>query len=539
MKNAQLATFMSHAWDEVLQCMTKHPEELVNFQANYWLDYMRFITEGTAPPGACETNSANALDEHAAWDENIYFRFIKQAYGLQSDHIKNLVKAITEGENERFRNRVEFFSDQMLEALSPLNFPLTNPQIVEMMLEGKGLNLLQGTGKFIEDLTDQHTEESDFVISKNIACTPGRVVYQNDLMQLIEYTPTTKKIFEYPLLIVSHFINKYYIFDLQQENSLVKWLVDNGFHVFITSWVNPNESHRHKGFTDYIFDGAYQAMEVISKLTGTENINLVGYCISGTLLGCLLGYLAKKKDTRVKSATFLTTLFDFSNPGQLGGFIDRKQIDFLEDLMNKEGFLDGRLLKNIFNSLRPKELIWSGYVTQYLKGDQLKPHDIRFWSSDPVNVPQKVLSYFLTNGYLENAFIKKNALTIGDEKLDLSRIDTPTYFLAAKSDNIVPWEGCFKSQQQLNGPVRFVLTNSGHVGGVINPPSRHKYSFLATDKKYKSPATYLRYAPSTPGSWWTDWLAWLSTHGGNLKTPPRSKNAALEHAPGSYMRNRL
>jgi polyhydroxyalkanoate synthase len=360
-------------------------------------------------------------------------------------------------------------------------------------------------------------------------------------MQLIQYEPTTKKVFQYPLLLVAPFINKYYVFDLQKDNSLVKWLVDKGFRVFVTSWVNPTSEHRDKQFSDYFFEGVLEAVQLIKQMTEVDRLNVVGYCISGTLLGCILAYLAKKNDSSVNSATFFTTLFDFSDSGQLGSFIDEKYIVSLENVIQKTGYLDGSLLKSLFNGLRARNLIWSPFITQYLNGERQKPFDLFAWASDPVNVSEKVISFYLRNGYLNNLFIKPNQVEFGDESLDFSKITTPSYFLAAQDDHIVPWNACYISQKILKGPVRFVLTKSGHVAGVINHPKRKKYSFLASNKKFKNSKEYLENALNREGSWWNDWHKWLKKFSGNL-IPLDYSNfyPAITYgdAPGSYILKR-
>lgn len=542
------AHYLIEAWSELAEYLLQHPEKLVSSQLKYWQSYLNLCQELSNNTEPSKDNDVyfDKRFQYIDWQNNLIFNFIKCTYLLLSQHVDNLANDLDD-KNEKIVKKFRFFTRQFIDSIAPTNFVNTNPEVLSKTLETNGTNLIDGFKRFQEDLKQgkdllhiNMIDSDSFKLGENIACTPGKVIYQNDLMQLIQYTATTETIYQYPLLIIPPWINKYYILDLRQENSLVKWLVDQGFTVFLISWVNPTPDHKEKEFSDYMFEGPLTALKMINQITGSKKTNILGYCIGGTLLGCMLAYLAqKKRDLNILSATFLTTLFDFSEPGELGTFIDEKQISLLEEYMKKKGYLDGRVLASVFNALRANDLIWSSFVSSYLKGQKPKPFDLLYWNSDSTNIPERVHGFYLRNMYLYNYLIQPGGVKIADVSLDLSKISTPSYFLAAQDDHIVPWKSCYQSQRILKGLVKFVLAGSGHVAGVINPPHKKKYGYWTNNTKHKDAEKFLITATFHEGSWWNDWGKWLKKYSGRLCSANRLYSNArevLENAPGSYVK---
>jgi polyhydroxyalkanoate synthase len=443
--------------------------------------------------------------------------------------------------------KLRFFTRQFINATSPTNFASINPEIISKTVENNGINLLTGFKNFIDDLQQgkglldiKITDPDGFKLGENIACTPGKVVYQNDLMQLIQYTATTEKVYELPLLIIPPWINKYYILDLQPENSFVKWIVDQGYTVFIISWANVTSEHREKQFADYMREGPLAALKIIKKISKANNVNVLGYCIGGTLLACMLSYLAKKTNSYVKSATFLTTLLDFSEPGDLGLFTNKSHIEIIEKLMLPKGYLDGHVMAAIFNTLRANDLIWSSFINNYLKGQNPKPFDLLYWNADPTNIPEHVHRFYLKNMYLHNNLIKPGEIKLANTPIDLSDITLPSYFLAAQDDHIVPWTSSYMGKKYFSGSTKFVLTGSGHVAGVINPPNRNKYHYWTNNTITDVPEKYLEKATYHEGSWWNDWIKWIKKYSGKkCSVGDLNLIKSIEDAPGSYVKVRL
>lgn len=532
------------SWSELTKCLVQNPEKLVNSQLNYWNDYQHLYQDLSEEH---KTDSDKRFN-HAEWHSNALLNFIKKSYFLLSKHIENLINNISENENNNIAKKLRFFARQYLDAISPTNFAHINPEVLAKIAETNGENIATGFKQLLEDLQQGNgqlnikmTDMDLFKVGENIACTPGKIVYQNDVMQLIQYTATTDTVYQFPLLIIPPWINKYYILDLQQENSLVKWLVDQGFTLFMISWVNPTSQHKEKQFSDYLFEGPFTALKIIKKITSEKQVNVLGYCIGGTLLGCMLAYFSKKHNSSIRSATFVTSLLDFSEPGELGVFIDEKQINQLEEHMKVKGYLDGRVMASVFNALRANDLIWSSFVNHYLKGQKPKPFDLLYWNSDSTNIPADVHSFYLRNMYLNNLLIQKNKLKLADVPLDLSKVKVPSYFLAALDDHIVPWSTCFKGSQSLGEQPKFVLTSSGHVAGVINPPHQKKYGYWTNDKKNQTSENFIANATFTEGSWWNDWVTWLKQYAGEMQPSQQikiQKKKIIEDAPGSYVKIR-
>lgn len=533
-------SYLVDTWNDLVKCLSQNSSELSHHQLNYWQDYLKL-----------QHNFSLSPDEHIdkrfkyqEWQENVLFNFIKQSYLLISRHIKTTIADLIKNEDEAVARKLQFLSQQLIDAMAPTNFANLNPEVLAKITETNGENLLSGYKNLLEDMQQGRslfniklTDTNSFKLGDNIGFTPGKVVFQNDVMQLIQYNAATESVYQYPLLIIPPWINKYYILDLQPENSLVKWLVDQGITVFMISWVNASSKQRDKQFSDYMHEGPLAALKVMQKITGKKKSNVLGYCIGGTLLSCTLAYLAQKNNISINSATFLTTLLDFSEPGELGTFSDEKQISIIEKMMVEKGYFDGNIMGAIFNSLRVNDLIWSAFVNQYLKGQKPKPFDLLYWNSDATNIPEHVHSYYLRNMYLENNLIQRGKMIFSGMPIDLGLVTTPSYFLAAQDDHIAPWMSCFKSQQYFAGIKKFVLTTSGHVAGVINPPRANKYGYWDCDKNISEADKYLAKAVFHKGSWWPDWMNWLKQYSGEMRLASELKaSKKIEDAPGSYVR---
>jgi polyhydroxyalkanoate synthase len=385
------------------------------------------------------------------------------------------------------------------------------------------------------------TDAKAFELGVNIATTPGKVVFQNDLMQLIQYEPATKKQWKRPLLIIPPWINKYYILDLREKNSFIRWAVNEGMTVFVVSWVNPDERLAHKDFEDYLVEGPLAALDAMEKVTGEPDANVIGYCLGGTLLAATLGWLAAKKQKRIASATFMTALIDFSAPGELEVFIDEEQVGALEKKMKERGYLEGSEMANTFNLLRANDLIWSFVINNYLLGRDPFPFDLLHWNCDSTRMPAKMHSYYLRNMYMNNRLREPGGLTLAGVPIDLSKVTTPTYFVSAIEDHIAPWKATYAGPRLVKGKSRFVLSGSGHIAGMINPPAANKYGYWTSDKLPKSADEWLEGAAAHEGSWWTDWRAWITAHTGRevpARVPGKGRLPVIEAAPGSYARQR-
>ncbi len=479
------------------------------------------------------------------WHEHPLYHFISQSYLLLEKTIEQGWQAIEEIAPSH-KEKVMFYTKQWLDFMAPSNFLFSNPHVLQQTIETQGDNLVRGLNNFFEDISGcpgkislKMTDFEAFEIGKNIATTKGKIIFQNSLMQLIQYEPTTSKVYRKPLLIVPPWINKYYILDLSPQNSLVRWLVEQGYTVFMISWVNPNHTHADKNFEHYLSEGTLSALEVIQQTTGISSINAMGYCIGGTLLASTLAYLAAKKKTCIASATYLTTLLDFANPGSLGVFLDEKQFKFIKKYVKQQGFLDGFTLSQAFNLLRANDLIWSNFVKNYLHGDKPIPMDILYWNADYTNLPQKMLIFYLRHMYLDNKLIQSGEIRLLNTPIHLKKIKTPTYFLSAEQDHIAPWKSTYSGRLHHGGKTTFVLSGSGHIAGVINPPIKDKYYYYTNETYYPEAEEFLNNAQKNNGSWWTHWENWLSSHSGKKIAARMINNAPysiIEDAPGSYVR---
>jgi polyhydroxyalkanoate synthase len=484
----------------------------------------------------------------AAWEENNVFDFIKQSYLLTARWMQNTVSDI-EGLDDQTSKKVDFYTRQFVDAMAPTNFVATNPEVLRETLDSKGENLVRGLQNLLDDmergkgrLKIRMTDQDAFEVGGNLATTPGKVVFQNDLIQLLQFEPTTDKVFKRPLLITPPWINKYYILDLREKNSFIRWAVEQGHTVFCISWVNPAEKLAAKTFEDYMFEGVLAALDAVQQATGEDKINVIGYCLGGTLVASTLAYLAEKGDERVATATYFTTLVDFTDPGELGVFIDDAQLASLEERMNERGYLEGSEMATTFNMLRANDLIWSFVVNNYLMGKDPFPFDLLYWNSDSTRMPAAMHSFYLRKMYVENKLSQPGGLTLAGVPIDLTRIKTPTFILATREDHIAPWMTTYHATQLYSGPVTFTLAASGHIAGVVNPPAAEKYCHWTNDKCPESPEDWLASATEHKGSWWPEWNKWIAKRGRakvNARKPGDSKLKVIEDAPGSYVKVRV
>jgi polyhydroxyalkanoate synthase subunit PhaC len=546
---------VSKAFMELSQQLMSDPAKLAETQVKLWNDYAE-LWQATAKRLSGEEVENVAKPEKGdrrfndeAWNDQLLFDFIKQSYLLTADWMQQTVSDV-DGLEPKTAEKVRFYTRQWIDALSPSNFVATNPVVLRKTAESGGENLLDGMENLLGDLEKgkgqlriSMTDDEAFTLGENIAASPGKVVYQNDLMQLIQYEPSTKKVRTTPLLIVPPWINKFYVLDLQPKNSFIKWAVDQGNTVFVISWVNPGAELSEKGFDDYMLEGPLTALDAIEKATGQKKANVVGYCIGGTLTASTLAYMAAKKDNRIKSATFLTTMIDFSNPGELGVFIDEEQLDLMEEHMRQKGYLEGSHMSTVFNMMRDNDLIWSFVVNNYLMGRRPLPFDLLYWNSDSTRMPVMMHSYYLRNMYLKNQLVEPGAISLGGVPIDLGKIKTPTYILSTRDDHIAPWQSTYAATGLYSGAKRFVLSASGHIAGVVNPPVKGKYCYWTNSKTPKDPEAWLADSKHHDGSWWPDWDKWLKKHAGTrdvkARKPGDGKLKALEDAPGSYVKVRI
>ncbi len=540
----KMQSIMTEASNKIIE----HPEQFIQHNIEYGQrlttllnnTMMRFVGEQDLP---IYDNNKDRRFKHPSWHENLYFDFIRQFYLMSTEWIQETTSQMSL--EPKMQQVLEFYTRQFTDAFCPSNFPLYNPEVINESLASKWDNISKGLDNFLEDLKNGRglldittTDKMAFKIGQNIASTPGKVIMQNDLMQLIYYEPK-KKVHQIPILITPPWINKYYILDLSPENSLVKWLVDNNFQVFLISWINPDKSLAHKSFEDYASDGIIAASEYITKTLAVPQINTIGYCIGGTLLACASSVMKSKKMDYIASSTYLATLLDFSNAGEVGLFINEDTIALIEQEMSDKGFFDGKYLAGGFSLLRANDLIWSFFISNYLLGKRPLPFDLLYWNSDPTNLPEAMHSFYLRNMYLENNLTKSCKVTMLQEKIDLSSVNIPCFFLAAKDDHITPWRGVYNSMQLLGGEKEFCLTASGHVAGIINPVNQKKYSFWAGSIA-ESHAKWRASAKESVGSWWPHWLKWQLKYSGDMiEEKSYSKTKAIEAAPGSYVKQTI
>lgn len=541
------------AFMELTSKMLANPARLAEAQLGLWRDYMtlwqtsmlRMLGAPAVP--VAEPAKGDKRFKDSGWQEYVLFDYIKQSYLIAARWLHDQVGKV-EDLPEHTRKRIDFFTRQYIDALAPSNFALTNPAVFRETVASGGQNLVRGLNNLLDDIERGNgqlkismTDSKAFELGVNIATTPGKVVFQNDLIQLIQYEPSTKKQWKRPLLVIPPWINKYYILDLREKNSFIRWAVAEGLTVFVISWVNPDARLAHKDFEDYLIEGPIAALDAIEKVTGEVDANVVGYCLGGTLLAATLGWLAAKKQRRIASATFMTALIDFSAPGELEVFIDEERVSSLEKRMNERGYLEGSEMANTFNSLRANDLIWSFVINNYLLGRDPFPFDLLHWNVDSTRMPAKMHSFYLRNMYLDNRLKDPGGITLAGVPIDLSKVTVPAYFVSAIEDHIAPWKTTWLGPRLLKGKSRFVLSGSGHIAGMINPPAANKYGYWTNSADAPSADAWLEGARHHEGSWWPDWRQWIERELGRevpARIPGKGRLPVIEDAPGAYARLR-
>lgn len=483
-----------------------------------------------------------------AWEKRIPFMVLRRGYEAYAAAVLRMVEE-TPGVTEDTRDKVRFHTAQFLEALAPANFLLTNPEALGHGVRSKGRSVLTGLKNLWKDIDFTHgrlnlsmSDLGAFEVGENLAVTPGQVVYRNELIELIQYTPTTAKVAKRPLLVIPPWLNKYYVLDLQQENSFIRYLVEQGQTVFLISWRNPDGTTRDWAFDDYLTEGALKAMEVVQEITGEEELNALGYCLGGILLACMLAWLEAKGRRPVNSATYLTTLIDYSDVGDIKVFVDDAQLKRLQRMGKRRGYIPGDNVAWGFRMLRAPDLIWSFVVNHYLLGQERVPFDLLYWNEDATNMPLAAHMFFMKNMYIENRLREPGGIELAGEAIDVTSIETPSYVVATREDHIAPWKTCYQATQLFGGSNRFVLGYSGHIAGVINPPTRTKYGYKVASKNPADPEAWFEQASEHLGSWWPDYSRWLKRHsGGQVKAraPGSPGRPPIEPAPGTYVRARI
>jgi polyhydroxyalkanoate synthase len=543
---------LMNAFSQVQQAWLVQPQKFMKAQADLWQRYLRLWTSTFAVLfGGDKTEAVAAPDpkdarfKDPAWSEHQYFDFMKQAYLINSQWAERLVQE-AENLDPDTRHRAGFYMKQVINALAPSNWVFTNPELLRETFASDGENLVRGMQLLAEDikrgggdLQIRQTDFSKFEVGRNLALTPGKVVFQSELFQLIQYEATTETVLKRPLLIVPPWINKFYILDLNPEKSFIRWAVSQGHTVFVVSWVNPDARLADKTFEDYMREGVFEALNAVGEATQEERVNAIGYCVGGTMLAVALAAMAASGDKRIKSATFFTTQVDFKNAGDLKVFSDEEQIREIEREMRAKGYLESSKMATIFNLLRSNDLIWPYIVNVYQKGKEPLPFDLLYWNSDSTRMPAANHSFYLRHCYLQND-LAEGRLEIGGERLDPKKIDMPIYELAAREDHIAPAKSVFVGARLFAGPVRFVLAGSGHIAGVINPPGpKIRYQYWTGGPPREDLESWLNTAQEHPGSWWPDWQGWVEELDGE-RVPARrigkGKLQPIEDAPGSYVR---
>ena len=529
------------------------PAAILKLQAEWWEQQLQ-IWQNVALAGnqtqIIEAEKGDKRFSNDAWQQEAMYSFIKQSYLLFSKTYLDTLDSI-EGLDEKTKERIAFFSRQAINALSPSNFIATNPELLKLTLEQNGENLLTGLEKLKEDVESsadilkvRMTNNNAFRVGDDVATTAGDVVFQNELFELIQYRPLTEKVNETPLLIVPPFINKYYILDLTAKNSMVRWLLEQGHSVFMMSWRNPGKEQAHVEFGDYVTEGVAKAVTAIEDITGQEQINAAGYCIGGTVLASTVAYYAAKRmKKRIKSASFFTTLLDFSQPGEVGAYINDTIISAIETQNNAKGYMDGRSLSVTFSLLRENSLYWNYYVDNYLKGNSPVDFDLLYWNSDSTNVSAASHNFLLRELYLENKLVQDKGVKIGGVWIDLNKIKIPSYFVSTKEDHIALWQGTYRGALNTGGNKTFVLGESGHIAGIVNHPAKNKYGYWLNDNLDDSADEWFNNANHQEGSWWTHWHQWLLQFNPEEQVEPfpvgSEQNPVIDKAPGQYVKQVL
>ncbi|QGG80393.1 class I poly(R)-hydroxyalkanoic acid synthase [Litorivicinus lipolyticus] len=530
---------LTEAWTQLASTQWHDPtqwvENLTQFQRqqmNLWQQMMGLPTE---------TQDRRFKSEH--WEDQPVYDFIAQSYLLVSDMMSQWAEAAPVEDKDK--EKLQFYTQAYIDAMSPSNFAATNPEVLKEAMESGGQSLLNGWKNLLGDVEKGRitmTDEAAFQVGENLAITPGQVVFKNHLFELIQYTPSTPEVNAKPMLIVPPCINKFYILDLGKGNSFIEYSVAQGNTVFVVSWVNPDASYADTSWSDYVDQGVIKATKIVREIADSKKINAVSWCVGGTLLACAMAVMQSRRDNGIDSATFLTTLLDFSDPGQLGLFLEPDEVDRREAAFRKEGYFSGKSLALGFNLLRSNDLIWSYVVNNYLKGKTPPPFDILYWNSDPTNLPAEMYAFYIRELYLNNK-LKDGQLEVCGKSIDLSKVKVPCYFLSALEDHIAPWKATFEGTQLLGGKATFVLGGSGHIAGVINPPHKNKRNYWSDGELGQSADHWLDTAQSHPGSWWTHWSAWVKAQGDSQVAAPETLGSdtypALYPAPGEYVKVRI
>jgi polyhydroxyalkanoate synthase subunit PhaC len=539
---ATLGKVAEHYYSDPQRAFQAQASLSTQFMALWASTLHRLHGEQARPVAAPEPNDKRFSDPE--WRANPYFDFLAQAYVMTTRWAGDLVKKADELDPHT-RDKAQFYLRQLSGALSPSNFLATSPELIRATLTESGENLVRGMHMMAEDieagrgnLRIRQTDSSKFTLGENMAATPGKVVFRNELMELIQYAPTTARVYKRPLLIVPPWINKFYVLDLNPEKSFIRWAVAQGLTIFVISWVNPDERHAQKSFDAYMREGVFAALDAIELATGERKTSAIGYCVGGTLLSVALAYMAQSGDNRVASATLFATQVDFSDAGDLKIFVDNQQLKSVEEKMSAKGYLEGAQMAGAFNMLRPNELIWSYFVNNYLKGKEPMPFDLLVWNSDATRMPAANHSFYLRNCYLDNN-LTRGRMVVAGKTLELSKVTIPIYELAAREDHIAPAKSVFTGAQYFGGPVRYVMAGSGHIAGVVNPPDKVKYQYWTGGPPRGEFATWVKDAIEHPGSWWPDWAAWIVEQAPQMvkaRRPGEGKLKPLGDAPGEYVK---
>lgn len=547
---ADEASEMVKTLGRVAERWISDPRKIIEAQASITGDFFSLWSEmlkrasGEEAKPVAEPDKRDSRFSDPDWSAHPVFDFVKQAYLIGTRWAEDMVER-ADDLDPHTREKARFYVKQISGALSPSNFIATNPELLRETIQQNGENLVRGMKMLAEDieagkgeLKIRQSDASAFEVGRNIATTPGKVVFRNDIMELIQYAPSTPDVLKRPLLIVPPWINKFYILDLNPEKSFIRWCVSQGLTVFCISWVNPDERHAAKDFESYMREGVFAALDAIEQATGEKAVSAIGYCVGGTLLGVTLAYMAAVRDKRIASATFFTTQVDFSKAGELSVFVDEEQIRSVEDQMAKVGYLDGSRMAGAFNMLRPNDLIWSYAINNYLKGKAPTPFDLLYWNSDSTRMPAANHSFYLRNCYLENK-LSKGEMRIGGKTLDLGKVTMPIYNLATREDHIAPAQSVFTGSKCFGGPVDYIVAGSGHIAGVVNPPAKVKYQYWTGGKPEGTYEDWIAQASEHPGSWWPHWVSWITAQAPKrvpAREPGAGKLKPLEDAPGSYVR---
>jgi polyhydroxyalkanoate synthase len=530
--------------------LLSHPQSLLSAQAEFAKAWVNIATQVVTPPGTekpapiIEPDKGDARFKHQAWTDNPAFDALKQGYLLASKALLESIDKAPDIDDET-RLRVRFFAKVFVDAMSPTNVAFLNPAVIEETFRTGGANLVRGAQNVIEDRENNNgraalVDKSAFELGKNVAISKGNVVFRNELIELIEYAPSTEQAYERPILLIPAYINKYYILDLQPANSFVKYCVDSGLHTFIISWRNPGADLANLSMEDYVELGALTAARVVKKISGTADINVIGYCIGGTLTAMTLAYLARTGEQLAVSATFFATMTDFAHAGDLRAFLSDEAIALVEKKMATRGYLEGEEMADTFNLLRSTDLIWNPSINRYLMGKDAPAFDLLYWNADATRLPRTMQNYYLRNFYVENNLIKPDKLLVKGVPLDLGRIKNDTYAVATQEDHIAPWRSVYSMTQTFGGDVQFRLGASGHIAGIINPPSKGKGSWRAAKANPANPDEWFAESQATPGSWWPNWLTWIAERSGAKRPtadqrPGGEEFPSLGPAPGTYV----